>query len=115
MGGCSDSGRSHTLGGPPQPVQPTRPIDPQDLPSEPPELHRTNSRHEGILMWLSEKLLEMLGESDVEALVAGAEMILADENTPLDEAAELVIQMLESENVPDDIVKGFTEKAARLS
>lgn len=77
-------------------------------------LHRTISRHENLLTWLSDQLTGVMEESDVEGLVVGVEMILADEFTPLDEAVQLASEMLAGQDVSAEVLQGFAEEAARI-
>merc|ERR1712232_69258 len=78
-------------------------------------MHRSISHHQEILAWLSEELTDAIGVSDAEALVIGAEMILQDEENPFVVVANSVAEMLQGENIPEEIVSKFSERAARLS
>jgi len=77
-------------------------------------LHRTISRHAHLLTWLSEQLARGMEPSDVEGIVVGVEMILADEGTPLDEAVELASEMLASQDVDAEVLQGFAEQAGKI-
>merc|ERR1711879_441899 len=57
---------------------------------DPPQLHRSISRHQEILAWLSEELAAAIGVSDAEALVIGVEMILQDQETAFEVIANSV-------------------------
>jgi len=86
----------------------------EDHGNTPVELHRTISRHENLLTWLSEQLTGVMEASHVEGLVVGVEMILADEGTPLDEAVELASELLTGQDVGAEVLQGFAEQAARI-
>merc|ERR1712151_950314 len=82
---------------------------------EMPELRRTISLHADLLEWLREELVRVSGADAAEALVMGVEVVLADDSTPLLEAADAVANMLRPEGVPEEIVSDFLARAATLA
>lgn len=89
--------------------------DAADLPHLPePQLHRASSKHKEMLVWLTEQLTELKGQTDAECLLLGVEALLSDDETAFEEVMENVSNTLRGEDVPEELLSEFSGRARTL-